>query len=160
MIRITIVCAGKIKEKYLREGIREYEKRLQRYCKLQWAEVADERTIENASQAQINEIKEKEGQRFAKVIPDNAFVIALDLQGKMLDSPGLAGKIQNIQVNGYSHIIFVIGGSVGISDEILKRADFRWSFSELTFPHQLMRLILIEQIYRSFRIINNEPYHK
>ncbi len=160
MIHITIACAGKIKEKYLRDGIAEYEKRLKRYCRLHWAEINDEPTIENASETQIRNIKEKEGSRFLKVIPDNAFVIALDLNGKTTDSPGLAEKIKTIQVNGFSHIVFVIGGSLGLSDSILKRSDFRLSFSELTFPHQLMRLILLEQIYRSFRIISNEPYHK
>ena len=159
-MKITVACVGKIKEKYLREGIAEYVKRLSRYCRLEWYEVADEKTPDGASAAQEERIRDTEGQRLLRGIPDSSYVIALAIQGKMMDSPELAGKISDLANRGISHIVFVIGGSLGLSGQILRRADFSWSFSKLTFPHQLMRMILLEQIYRGYRIINGEPYHK
>lgn len=159
-MKITVACVGKIKEKYLREGIAEYAKRLSRYCRLEWYEVADEKTPDGASAAQEERIRDTEGQRLLRGIPDSSYVIALAIEGKMMDSPELAGKISDLANRGISHIVFVIGGSLGLSGQILRRADFSWSFSKLTFPHQLMRMILLEQIYRGYRIINREPYHK
>ncbi|MFN2938665.1 23S rRNA (pseudouridine(1915)-N(3))-methyltransferase RlmH [Lachnospiraceae bacterium YH-ros2226] len=159
-MRITIACVGKVKEKFYRDAIQEYAKRLSRYVKLDIQEVADEKTPENASLALEKEIKEKEGNRLLKKIPDNAYVIALAIEGQALSSTDLAGKIEKLGLSGNSHIVFVIGGSLGLSPQVLGRADEKLSFSKMTFPHQLMRVILLEQIYRSYRIINGEPYHK
>ncbi|MDD6449159.1 MAG: 23S rRNA (pseudouridine(1915)-N(3))-methyltransferase RlmH [Lachnospiraceae bacterium] len=159
-MRITIACVGKVKEKFYRDAIQEYAKRLSRYVKLDIQEVADEKTPENASLALEKEIKEKEGNRLLKKIPDNAYVIALAIEGQALSSTDLAGKIEKLGLSGNSHIVFVIGGSLGLSPQVLGRADDKLSFSKMTFPHQLMRVILLEQIYRSYRIINGEPYHK
>ena len=159
-MRITLATVGKIKEKYLKDAIDEYAKRLGRYCKLEIKEVPDEKTPDKASDAEEAAIRDKEGSRLLDVIPDTSYVIALAIDGKMLDSVELAKKIDSLGITGTSHITFVIGGSLGLSDEVLKRADYRLSFSKMTFPHQLMRVILLEQVYRSYRIINNEPYHK
>ena len=159
-MKITVACVGKIKEKYLRDGIQEYAKRLSRYCRLEWYEVADERTPDGASAAQEERIRDTEGARLLRGIPDSSYVIALAIDGAMLDSPGLAAKISDLALGGVSQIVFVIGGSLGLSQQILKRADFSWSFSKLTFPHQLMRMMLLEQIYRGYRILHGEPYHK
>ncbi|MFN2925443.1 23S rRNA (pseudouridine(1915)-N(3))-methyltransferase RlmH [Lachnospiraceae bacterium YH-ros2228] len=159
-MRITVACVGKVKEKFYRDAIQEYAKRLSRYVKLDIQEVADEKTPENASLALEKEIKEKEGNRLLKKIPDNAYVIALAIEGQALSSTDLAGKIEKLGLSGNSHIVFVIGGSLGLSPQVLGRADEKLSFSKMTFPHQLMRVILLEQIYRSYRIINGEPYHK
>lgn len=159
-MKITVACVGKIKEKYLREGIQEYAKRLGRYCRLEWHEVADEKTPDGASAAQEEKIRDTEGLRLLRGIPDSSYVIALAIQGKMLDSPGLAARIADLGNRGVSHVVFVIGGSLGLSEAVLRRADFLWSFSELTFPHQLMRMMLLEQIYRGYRILHGEPYHK
>ena len=151
---------GKIKENFYRDAIAEYSKRLSRYCKLNIVEVADEKTIENSSDTEINLIKEKEAERILKHVPDNAYVITLEILGKQLDSVELSKKINSLGITGESHIIFIIGGSLGLHESVSKRSDFKLSFSKMTFPHQLMRVILLEQIYRSYRIINNEPYHK
>lgn len=159
-MKLTIIAVGKIKEKYFTGAIEEYSKRLSRYCKLQLIEVADEKTIENASEAEANIIKEKEAERILKNIPADAYVVTLEILGKMLDSVELAEKIQNVTTNGKSHLCFVIGGSMGLHERVSKRADFRLSFSKMTFPHQLMRVVLLEQIYRAFKINSNEPYHK
>ena len=159
-MKITCVTVGKIKEKYLTEAIREYEKRLSRYCKLEIVELVDEKTPEGASPAEEDAIREREGGRILKVIRDDAYVIALAIEGKMLDSVELSQKIEALGTGGVSHIAFVIGGSLGLSPAVLKRADYALSFSRMTFPHQLMRVILLEQIYRSFRIMKHEPYHK
>lgn len=159
-MKITLISVGKIKEKYLRDAIGEYSKRLSRYCKLEIVEVADEKTPDNASETVENQIRQKEAERILKHIKDDSYVITLEINGKMLDSPGLAEKIEHLGTKGESHLTFVIGGSIGLGDEVLKRSDFGLSFSKMTFPHQLMRVILLEQIYRSFRIINGEPYHK
>lgn len=159
-MKITILCVGKVKEKFYQEAIKEFEKRLSRYCKLSIIEVADEKTQERASETEISMIKEKEGERILKYIKDDGYVICLAIDGKQLDSVELSGKLDSLFVEGNSQIYFVIGGSLGLSDEVLKRADYHLSFSRMTFPHQLMRVILLEQIYRAFRISNNEPYHK
>lgn len=159
-MKITILCVGKVKEAYLRDGIAEYSKRLSRYCKLEIIEVADEKTPDRASEVVEDQIKSVEGIRMKRYIPDDAWVIALAIEGKQLDSPTLAREIEQIGVRSIGHIMFVIGGSLGLSTDILKRADYKLSFSKMTFPHQLMRMILLEQIYRSYRIINHEPYHK
>ncbi|GCA65565.1 ribosomal RNA large subunit methyltransferase H [Mediterraneibacter butyricigenes] len=159
-MKITILTVGKIKEKYLKDAIAEYAKRLSRYCKLEIVEVADEKTIENASQVLETQIRDKEAERLMKYIREDAYVITLEIKGKQLTSEELSEKINQLGIQGKSHIIFVIGGSIGLGDEILKRSDYALSFSKMTFPHQLMRVILLEQIYRSYRIINGEPYHK
>lgn len=159
-MKITVLTVGKIKEKYLRDGIAEYAKRLSRYCKLEILEVPDEKTPDKISETMENQIKSTEGNRLLKYIRDDDYVIALTIDGTMLDSLELAQHIENLGVRGVSHIIFVVGGSLGLSDEIIKRANYRLSFSKMTFPHQLMRMILLEQVYRSYRIVNHEPYHK
>jgi len=159
-MKITVLCVGKIKEKYFESGIAEYTKRLSRYCKLEIIEVADEKTPDNASDLVERQIKEKEGERLKKHIKDDDYVIALAIEGKQLDSVELSNKIEKLGVDGISHIIFLIGGSLGMEEELLKRADFKLSFSKMTFPHQMMRMILLEQVYRSYRIMKGEPYHK
>ncbi|HHU71884.1 MAG TPA: 23S rRNA (pseudouridine(1915)-N(3))-methyltransferase RlmH [Clostridiales bacterium] len=159
-MKITLICVGKLKEKYLSSGVAEYVKRLSRYCKLEIVELQDEKTPDNASLAEEVQIKNKEGERILKAIKGEAYCIALAIEGDMLTSVKLAEKINNLGISGLSHITFIIGGSLGLSDEVLRRANYQLSFSPMTFPHQLMRMILLEQIYRSYRIINNQPYHK
>lgn len=159
-MRITLVTVGKIKEKYFEDAIAEYSKRLSRYCRLEILQVADEKTPDGASAALEEQIREKEGDRILSKIRPDAYVIALAIQGQMLDSEQLAGKLEKLGVGGISQIVFVIGGSLGLSQAVLARADYQLSFSRMTFPHQLMRVVLLEQIYRSYRIISNEPYHK
>jgi 23S rRNA (pseudouridine1915-N3)-methyltransferase len=159
-MKITILCVGKIKEKFYNSAIAEYTKRLTRYCNLDIIEVPDEKTKEQASVTEIAIVKDREGERILKAIRDDGYVIALAIDGKMLDSEELAESIEKLGVGGKSHIYFVIGGSLGLSDAVLRRADYRLSFSRMTFPHQLMRVILLEQVYRAYRIINHEPYHK
>ncbi len=159
-MKITVIAVGKIKEKYLADAVTEYARRLSRYCKLEIVEVADEKTPDSAGEALERQIKEREGTRILRKIPEGAYVIVLALDGQALDSEELAAQMENWNVNGVSHLIFLIGGSLGLSNEVLNRADYRLSFSRMTFPHQLMRVILLEQIYRSFRIRNHEPYHK
>ena len=159
-MKITILTVGKIKEKYLRDAIAEYSKRLSRYAKLEIIEVADEKTPDNASETVETNIKNKEAERLLKYIRDDAYLITLEIKGKQLTSEELAQKIDTLGVQGTSHIIFVIGGSLGLGEEVLKRSNYALSFSKMTFPHQLMRVILLEQIYRSYRIISGELYHK
>ena len=159
-MKITVLCVGKVKEKFFTDAIKEYSKRLSRYCKLEIVEVADEKTPDGASELVVNQIKEKEAERMEKYLPDSAYVIALAIEGKKLTSEKLAEKIDSLGISGTSHLVFLIGGSLGMSDRLLKRADYLLSFSDMTFPHQLMRVILLEQIYRSYRIIHGEPYHK
>ena len=159
-MKITILCVGKIKEKYWVQALSEYEKRLSRYCRLEITEVADEKTPDGAGEALERQIKEKEGRRLLEKIPDHAYVIALAVEGSMVSSEELAGSLDRLAVSGTSHIVMIIGGSVGLSGQVLARADKKLSFSRLTFTHQLMRVILLEQIYRSYRIIKGEPYHK
>lgn len=159
-MRITLITVGKIKEKYLKDAIAEYTKRLSKYCKLEIIEVADEKTPDNASEIVEEQIRNKEGERILKNIKDDAYVITLEITGKQLASEELADKIDTLGIQGTSHIVFIIGGSIGLGQEVLKRSNYGLSFSKMTFPHQLMRVILLEQIYRSYRIINGEPYHK
>ena len=159
-MRINIVCVGKIKEKYLKLGIDEFKKRLSKYCKLEIIELEDEKAPENLSDKEMLMIKEKEGKKILSKIKDNSYVIALAIDGKNLSSEELAETINKLGLRGISNITFVIGGSLGLSDEVLSRADYKLSFSKMTFPHQLMRLILLEQVYRAYRINNGEPYHK
>ena len=159
-MKITLLTVGKIKEKYLKDAIAEYSKRLSKYCKLEIIEVADEKTPDNASEVVENVIRDKEGERLLKYVKDDAFVITLEIKGKMMTSEELAEKIDTLGIRGVSHIMFIIGGSIGLWEDVIKRSDFALSFSKMTFPHQLMRVILLEQIYRSYRIISGEPYHK
>ena len=159
-MKITILCVGKIKEKFFRMAVDEYVKRLGRYCQLEIVETPDEKTPDGASPKEEEQIKEKEGERLLKNIKPSAYVIALAIEGKSRSSEELADKLERLGVSGNSHITFIIGGSLGLSENVLKRADMLLSFSRMTFPHQLMRVILLEQIYRSYRIIQGEPYHK
>jgi 23S rRNA (pseudouridine1915-N3)-methyltransferase len=159
-MNIKILCVGKIKEKFYRDAIDEYVKRLSKYCSVSVVEVPDEKTSENASDNEIAIVKDKEGERLLKHISDRDYVIALAILGKQMDSVVFSRFIEDLGIQGKSSLIFVIGGSLGLSDTILKRSDFQISFSKMTFPHQLMRVILSEQIYRAMRIMKNEPYHK
>lgn len=159
-MNISIISVGKLKEKYLKAGIEEYTKRLGSYTKINEIEVADEKAPEQLSEADMEIVKRKEADRIlAKISPD-AYVIALAIDGKMKTSEALAKDIESLMTYGRSKIVFVIGGSLGLHDDVLKRADEKLSFSKMTFPHQLMRLILVEQVYRAFRIMKGEPYHK
>lgn len=159
-MKINIITVGKIKEKFMKEAIKEFQKRLSRYCKLNIIELDDEKAPEKLSQKDMDIIKDKEGQRILSKIDESSYIITLEIKGKNPTSDELAEKLENIMVEGNNHITFIIGGSLGLSKEVLSRSNYRLSFSKMTFPHQLMRLILLEQIYRSFRIIKNEPYHK
>ena len=159
-MKISIICVGKIKEQFYREAIAEYTKRLARYCKLEILEVQDEKTPDNASDAEELLIKKKEGERIMSKIKDDAYVITLEIFGKKLDSVSFAQLLEKTALSGKSHIQFVIGGSLGLHEDVSKRADYKLSFSDMTFPHQLMRVILFEQIYRGYRIISGEPYQK
>lgn len=159
-MNIDILCVGKIKEKYLVDAINEYSKRLSRYCVLKVYEVQDEKTEENASDAMLEKIKKAEAERLMKYIKPNAYLISLEIDGKQCTSELFSQNISNLMVEGYNDIQFVIGGSVGLHTSITDAAKYHLSFSKMTFPHQLMRVILLEQIYRAFRIMNHEPYHK
>lgn len=159
-MKITLVTVGKIKERFFADAIKEYEKRLSRYCRLEIVQVADEKTPEKASEAKARQIREREGERILAQMKEGAYVIALAIEGKMASSEELAEKLEKLGITGKSQVVFVIGGSLGLSEAVLKRADEQLSFSRMTFPHQLMRVILLEQIYRSYRIIAGEPYHK
>lgn len=159
-LSIRIVCVGKIKESFYREAVGEYVKRLGAYCKLSVTEVSDEKTKEHASESEEQLIKEKEAKRILGSIKDTDYVVALAIEGNNPDSVALAEHMKQLAVQGNSSITFVIGGSLGLYQSVLKRADELLSFSAMTFPHQLMRVILLEQLYRSFRIQNHEPYHK
>lgn len=160
MLNITIMTVGKIKEKYFREAIDEYKKRLSRYCRLNIIEVKDEPTPDNPSDREKEAVLEKEGARIEEKLPKNAYIVALCIEGKMQTSEELADFLQKTATEGYSDIAFIIGGSMGLWEEIKKRADLRISFSKMTFPHQLMRVILLEQIYRGFNISEGGKYHK
>ncbi|TFE01476.1 23S rRNA (pseudouridine(1915)-N(3))-methyltransferase RlmH [Jeotgalibacillus salarius] len=159
-MKIQIITVGKLKEKYLKQGIAEYTKRLGAYCNIEEIEVPDEKAPENLSEADMQIVKQKEGERILSKIAADTHVITLEINGKQLTSEQLAKEIDKLATYGKSKIAFVIGGSLGLSDEVLKRSDFGLSFSKMTFPHQLMKLVLVEQVYRSFRINRNEPYHK
>lgn len=159
-MKITIVCVGKVKEKFYRDAIEEYGKRLGKYARLEIVEVADEKTPDKASPGEEEIIKQKEGERILGKIKEDAFVCTLEIAGRKFSSESFAGLIEQTTVGGKSHIAFIIGGSLGLHESVQKRSNQAVSFSDMTFPHQLMRVILCEQIYRSFRIINGEPYHK
>lgn len=159
-MNITIICVGKIKEKYFKSAIDEYTKRLSRYCKLSIVELSDEKTPDNASEKEEIIIKGKEGEAILKSIKDNMFVIALELKGDMISSVELSNYIRDLGIKGESNIAFVIGGSLGLSKAVLERSNYKLCFSKMTFPHQLFRVMLLEQVYRGFRIISGEPYHK
>ena len=159
-MNITVLCVGKIKEAYLRDGIAEYAKRLSRYAKLTVTELADEKTPENASEAENLKIINTEGDRILAKIKDSDYVCALAINGKMYSSEGFSDYLSKVQVTSKGNLVFVIGGSLGLSEAVLARADDKISFSKMTFPHQLMRMILLEQVYRGYRIMNHEPYHK
>jgi len=159
-LKISIITVGKIKEKYLSQGIDEYLKRLQPYTKLQIIEVPDEKAPESLSEKEMDLVKEKEGERILSKLPSDSYVIALSIQGNTYSSEEFAIKMESIKTYNASHITFIIGGSLGLSNSVIQKTNLELSFSTFTFPHQLMRLILLEQLYRSFRINNNEPYHK
>ncbi len=159
-MKITIVCVGKLKEKFYRDGVEEYAKRLGKYCRLEIAEVADEKTPDNAGPGQRERILEKEACRILEKLREDAFVCTLEITGRKMSSEELAEWMERLAVRGVSHIAFVIGGSLGLHSSVRERSDLALSFSDMTFPHQLMRVILCEQIYRAFRIVNGEPYHK
>lgn len=159
-MKIDIVAVGKVKEKFYRDAVDEFAKRLSKYVKLQCIEVPDEKTPDGASAALEEQIKAKEGERILKHLKDDAFVITLEIAGKKLDSVSFSEKLESLALQGKSHIQFVIGGSLGLHNSVTKRSDFALSFSDMTFPHQLMRVVLLEQIYRGYRIISGEPYHK
>lgn len=159
-MKITIIAVGKVKEKYYRDAVAEYAKRLSKYCRFEIIEVEDEKTPDKASETVEMQIKEKEAERILKHVKDDAHLITLEIQGNKLDSVAFADTIDKLATYGTSHIQFVIGGSLGLHESVSKRANRKLSFSDMTFPHQLMRVILAEQIYRSYRIINKEPYHK
>ncbi|MBW4828310.1 MAG: 23S rRNA (pseudouridine(1915)-N(3))-methyltransferase RlmH [Clostridiaceae bacterium] len=159
-MNITIIGVGKIKEKFMQEGIKEYSKRLSRYCKLKILEVTDESAPENLSKKEIEIIKEKEGKRILGKISNNSYIISLDIKGKNFSSEEFSKKIEDITLGGTNDITFIIGGSLGLSEEMLNKSNLKLSFSKMTFPHQLIRMILLEQIYRGFRIMKGEPYHK
>lgn len=159
-MNIQIICIGKLKEKYWNEAILEYSKRLKRFCNLSIVELKESRLCENPSAKDEEKVKEKEGESILSAIKKDTYVVTLEIKGKELDSEELAEKIETLGIDGISDITFVIGGSLGLSIEVSNRADFKLSFSRMTFPHQMMRVFLLEQIYRSFKIINNETYHK
>lgn len=159
-MNIRIVAVGKVKEKYIQEGIKEFSKRLSRYCSLDIVEIDDEKAPENLSEKEMDIVKKKEGDRILSKIPQNTFIISLEIEGKQLSSEDLSNKIEGLMIDGVNDITFIIGGSLGLSEEVRNRSNFKLSFSKMTFPHQLMRLILLEQIYRGFRIMKGEPYHK
>ena len=159
-MKITVVAVGKIKEKFFADAVSEYRKRLGRYCKLEILQVADEKMPDGAGEALEKQIKDREGERILSHIRDGEYVFALAIEGKMMSSEEMAQKMERLGVEGRSQVVFVIGGSLGLSEAVLRRADEHLSFSKMTFPHQLMRVILLEQIYRSYRIMTGGPYHK
>jgi len=160
LMKITVISVGKLKEKYLKAGIDEYSKRLSRYCTLELIEVSDEKCPETLSDLEKEIIKNKEGGKILSRIKKGSYIISLEIEGKMLSSEELSAHMEKVTTAGNSHITLIIGGSLGLSDEIKKNSRLSLSFSKMTFPHQMMKLILLEQIYRAFRIIKNEPYHK
>jgi len=159
-MKIKVITVGKVKEKFFRDAIDEYSKRLSKYCNLEITEVSDEMTPDGASEGQVRIILSKEADRIMSVIKDSDYVVTLEIEGRKLSSEKLADKISDICLHGNSSIAFVIGGSLGLDDSVKKRSNYALSFSDMTFPHQLMRVILLEQIYRSFKINSHEPYHK
>lgn len=159
-MNIKIITVGKLKEKYLKMGIDEYTKRLGAYCKIELIEVPDEKAPEKLSEAEMPQVKEKEGERILAKIPENAYVFALAIEGKQRTSEEFSKEIEQLGIQGKSNLVFVIGGSLGLSQAVMKRSNTPISFGKMTLPHQLMRLVLVEQVYRGFRIMKGEPYHK
>jgi 23S rRNA (pseudouridine1915-N3)-methyltransferase len=159
-VNISIITVGKLKEKYLINGINEYIKRMSPYAKIDMIEVADEKAPEQLSEAEMVQVKDKEGERILSKVTQDAYVIALAIEGEMWSSEKLARELDKLATYGRSKVAFIIGGSLGLSTAVMQRADAALSFSKMTFPHQLMRLVLVEQVYRAFRINRNEPYHK
>ena len=159
-MKIKIICVGKLKEKYLKDGILEYTKRLSRFCKIEIIEVNDEKIPDNASKSQEDIVIKNEGEKILKHIQKGEYIISLCVEGKNISSTELADNLKSITLSGNSTIAFIIGGSLGIDEKIKNMSDYKLSFSKMTFPHQLMRLILLEQIYRAFKINSNEEYHK
>lgn len=159
-MKITIIAVGKVKEKFFRDALAEYSKRLGKYCHLEVVEVEDEKTPDKAGKALELQIKEKEAHRILKYVKEDAYLITLEIEGRKMDSFSFARKLEKLATYGTSHIQFVIGGSLGLHEMVSARADEKISFSDMTFPHQLMRILLEEQIYRGYRIICGEPYHK
>ncbi|XOQ53481.1 MAG: Ribosomal RNA large subunit methyltransferase H [Succiniclasticum sp.] len=158
-MKITIACVGKLKEKYLTAGMEEYAKRLQPFCKLEVTSISEEKMPQDPSEAEKEQVLARETERLLKIIPEHSYVFLLDLQGQEMTSPELAARIESLTLRGVSHLTFVIGGAFGYTDALRRRADFRWSFSKLTFTHQMIRLLLVEQIYRAFKISRGEKYH-
>lgn len=159
-MNIKIISVGKLKEKYLVQGINEYTKRLSKYCKITLVEVPDEKAPEKLSEAEMIQVKEKEGERILAKIKEQEYVFALAINGQNPSSEDFAATLDKLQTSGKSQFAFIIGASLGLSDQVLKRSNSQISFGKMTYPHQLMRLILVEQIYRAFRINAGEPYHK
>lgn len=159
-MKITVIAVGRLKERFYREAVAEYEKRLGRYCKLEILQVEDEKTPDKASQAEADLIRKKEADRIIRLLKEDACVVTLEIAGRMYDSEEFAHTMEKMQISGISHIQFVIGGSLGLHAKVSEKADLAVSFSKMTFPHQLMRVVLLEQIYRAYRIIHKEPYHK
>lgn len=159
-MKITIAAVGRIKEKYLKDGIDEYTKRLSRFCDLEIIEVQDEQAPDNLSEAGEKQIMKKEAEKLLKRIKEGSLLVVVDVKGEKLDSEGFASKLKSFLVSGNSHITFIIGGSLGVDEDLLRKANLRLSMSNMTFPHQLARLILLEQIYRCFKINSGETYHK
>lgn len=157
-MKITILAVGKLKEKYLVQGMQEFIKRLKPYCSLEILEVSENALPERFSVAQLQEHLEIEAQKILKLVPERAYMFLLDLHGQQLSSEALAAQIDGL-TNNYSQFVFVIGGAFGVGESLRKRADYRWSFSQLTFTHQMIRLLLIEQVYRAFKISKGEKYH-
>lgn len=159
-MNIQIICIGKLKEKYWQEAIAEYAKRLSGYCTLEITELKETPLPANPSPADEEKVKLMEGRDILKALKDSSYAVSLEIKGKKLTSESLSDKIESLGIEGKSNIAFIIGGSLGLSEEVSRRADFKLSFSDMTFPHQMMRVILLEQIYRSFKIMRNETYHK
>lgn len=159
-MKLTVIAVGKLKEKYLKEGINEYSKRLSRFCDLEIIEVNDEQAPDNLSSVQEEQVKKKEAERVIKRLKLGTVLIIMDVHGDKLGSSDFANRLNSFFLSGKSHITFVIGGSLGIDKELLRMADLRLSLSDMTFPHQLTRLILLEQVFRAFKIMNGETYHK
>jgi len=159
-MNVTVYCVGKVKEDFYRRAVEEYSKRLSRYCRLQIVEVADEKIPDHAGSSELEQIRNKEGERLLSKMREDSFLIVLAIEGKKMDSVRFSETLGGLSVQGVSDIGFVIGGSVGLSEAVLNRADLTLSFSDMTFPHQLMRVILLEQVYRAYRIMRGEPYHK
>lgn len=159
MLNINIICVGKLKEQYLKDAVSEYSKRLSKYCKINFIELSDEKLPDKINDSIINEIKQKEANKIINSIKKEAFVLALDLKGKEYTSENFSKKIEDIAIRGFSNITFIIGGTLGLTDEVLQKSNELICFSKMTFPHQLIRVFLLEQLFRAFKISNNETYH-